>query len=76
MKQSTGDSKSARAAAEARLRADGIEELVEIVARLRRAVDAGGRGAQARPRVRYADRSEDGDAAPAKARQTSGVWGR
>jgi len=76
MKQSTGDSKSARAAAEARLRAEGIDDLLEIVAKLRRAVDPGGRKGQARPRVRYADHAEDGDAAPAQARQSTGVWGR
>ena len=78
MKQSTGDSKSARGATERRLRPEAIEDLLDIVAKLRRAVDAGGRKGkgQVRPRVRYADQAEDGDAAPAQARQTSGVWGR
>jgi hypothetical protein len=72
--KSTGDSKSARAA-ETRLRAEGIDDLLDIVAKLRRAVEAGGRKGQARPRVRYADHAED-DAAPVQARQTTGVWGR
>src|SRR4029077_19706757 len=35
MKQSTGDSKSARGAAERRLRPEAIEDLLEIVAKLR-----------------------------------------
>ena len=76
MKQSTGDAKSARAAIERRLRPEAIEDLLEIVAKLRRAVDAGGRKGQARPRVRYADQTEDGEGATARAGQTTGVWGR
>lgn len=75
MKQSSAETKASARAVRGEDDLTGIDELLEIVGRLRRAIAGNSRGRQGRLSGRYADEGDEDDA-PVASRSTTGVWGR